>query len=65
MGLSGRAADAGSKTIEINGLWGLEFGNGESAGPKETLYFTAGPHTWHDESEEDVRGLFGTITVAG
>ena len=51
--------------IEINGLWGLEFGNGGSAGPKEALYFTAGPHTWHDESEENVRGLFGTITPAG
>jgi uncharacterized protein (TIGR03118 family) len=51
--------------IAINGLWGLEFGNGAAAGPKETLYFTAGPHTWHDESEEDVRGLFGTVTPTG
>ena len=50
--------------IEINGLWGLEFGNGASAGAKEALYFTAGPHTWHDETEDDVRGLFGTITPA-
>ena len=48
--------------LEISGLWGLDFGNGASAGPKETLYFTAGPHTWHDETEEGVRGLFGTIT---
>jgi uncharacterized protein (TIGR03118 family) len=53
------------RVIEVNGLWGLEFGNGGSAGPKETLYFTAGPHTWHGESEDDVRGLFGTITPAG
>ena len=51
--------------LKINGLWGLEFGNGASAGPKEALYFTAGPHTWHDETEEGVRGLFGTITPAG
>jgi uncharacterized protein (TIGR03118 family) len=51
--------------VEINGLWGLEFGNGASAGPKEALYFTAGPHTWHEETEENVRGLFGTITPAG
>jgi uncharacterized protein (TIGR03118 family) len=49
------------RIIEINGLWGLEFGNGASAGPKDSLYFTAGPHTWRGESEEDVRGLFGTI----
>jgi len=51
--------------LAINGLWGLEFGNGASAGPKETLYFTAGPHTWLGESEEDVRGLFGTVTPSG
>jgi len=50
------------RVIEINGLWGLEFGNGGSAGPKATLYFTAGPHIWFGETEEDVRGLFGTIT---
>jgi uncharacterized protein (TIGR03118 family) len=58
-----RAPDG--KHIEVNGLWGLEFGNGGSAGPKESLYFTAGPHTWVGESEDDVRGLFGTITPAG
>ena len=51
--------------LKINGLWGLEFGNGASAGPKEALYFTAGPHTWHAETEEGVRGLFGTVTPAG
>lgn len=53
------------KIIEINGIWGLEFGNGAAAGPKETLYFTAGPHTWHGESEDGVRGVFGTIAPAG
>ncbi len=53
------------KMIAISGLWGIEFGNGGSAGPKETLYFTAGPHSWHGESEENVRGLFGTITPVG
>jgi uncharacterized protein (TIGR03118 family) len=53
------------RIIEINGLWGLEFGNGASAGPKEALYFTAGPHTWLGESVESARGLFGTITPAG
>jgi hypothetical protein len=39
------------QVLEVNGLWGLEFGNGASAGPREALYFTAGPHTWHDETE--------------
>jgi uncharacterized protein (TIGR03118 family) len=50
--------------LEVNGLWGLEFGNGASAGSKDALYFTAGPHGWRDGSEEDVRGLFGSIVPA-
>jgi uncharacterized protein (TIGR03118 family) len=41
--------------LGIDGLWGLEFGNGGSAGPSNTLYFTAGPN---DEND----GLFGTLT---
>jgi uncharacterized protein (TIGR03118 family) len=45
-------------TLEINGLWGLHFGNGAAAGPTNTLLFTAGPN---DESH----GLFGTITLPG
>jgi uncharacterized protein (TIGR03118 family) len=53
------------RIIEIDGLWGLEFGNGGSAGPKEALYFTAGPHTWRGETVEAVRGLVGTITPVG
>jgi uncharacterized protein (TIGR03118 family) len=58
----GALRDPAGRHIEVNGLWGLEFGNGGSAGPKEALYFTAGPHTWVGESEDDVRGLFGSIT---
>jgi uncharacterized protein (TIGR03118 family) len=41
------------KTISIDGLWALEFGNGVIGTPK-TLLFTAGPN---DESH----GLFGDI----
>jgi uncharacterized protein (TIGR03118 family) len=45
--------------LKIDGLWALQFGNGNSAGPAQTLFFTAGPH-----NEKD--GLFGTLTpVAG
>ncbi|TMJ97994.1 MAG: TIGR03118 family protein, partial [Actinobacteria bacterium] len=29
--------------VAIDGLWALEFGNGDAAGPKNTLFFTAGP----------------------
>jgi len=41
--------------VQINGLWGLTFGNGGSGGPTSTLYFTAG---YFDENH----GIFGMIT---
>ncbi len=41
--------------LTIDGLWGLNFGNGGTAGPLNTLYFTAGPNGEND-------GLFGTLT---
>ncbi len=47
---------AGGPPIRIDGLWSLSFGNGANAGPKNVLFFTAGPF---DESH----GLFGTITA--
>ena len=28
--------------VQIDGLWGLAFGNGNGGGPTSTLYFTAG-----------------------
>jgi uncharacterized protein (TIGR03118 family) len=42
--------------IEIDGLWGLSFGNGGSAGPKNQLFFTAGP-------DDEAHGLFGRFDV--
>jgi uncharacterized protein (TIGR03118 family) len=44
--------------IAIDGLWALEFGNGNLAnnGPTDTLFFTAGP-------DDESNGLFGTITA--
>jgi uncharacterized protein (TIGR03118 family) len=44
----------GRNPIAIDGLWGLEFGNGATAGDANTLFFTAGP------SSED-HGLFGML----
>jgi len=41
--------------LEIEGLWALRFGNGASAGPLNTLFFTAG-------IDGEQHGLFGTIT---
>src|SRR3989454_1993640 len=43
--------------ISINGLWGLAFGNGQTAGPTNSLFFTAGIN---DEAD----GLFGMIQSA-
>jgi uncharacterized protein (TIGR03118 family) len=46
------------KVIKIDGLWALEFGNGGAAGPKTSLFFTAGP-------DDESHGLFGSIEAAG
>ncbi|MGW4350814.1 TIGR03118 family protein [Nocardia sp. NPDC004582] len=48
--------DADGKPAEIDGLWGLMFGNGESLGDADALYFTAGPN-----SEKE--GLFGSLRL--
>jgi uncharacterized protein (TIGR03118 family) len=42
--------------IVIDGLWGIAFGNGAGAGPKDTLFFAAGP-------DDETHGLFGSIRV--
>jgi uncharacterized protein (TIGR03118 family) len=44
------------RLIEIDGLWGIGFGNGASAGPTNTLFFAAGP-------DDETHGLFGSITA--
>ncbi len=47
---------AHEKSIVIDGLWGLAFGNGGSAGVPGDLYFTAGP-------QSESQGLFGSLTA--
>lgn len=49
--------DKAGKALAIAGLWGLQFGNGESLGDSDALYFAAGP-----EDEKD--GLFGSLRYA-
>jgi len=44
------------KPININGLWGLGFGNDGPAGPSNTLFFAAGLN-------DEANGLFGTLTA--
>jgi uncharacterized protein (TIGR03118 family) len=43
--------------ISINGLWGIAFGNGATAGPTNALFFTAGIN-------DEANGLFGKIQSA-
>jgi uncharacterized protein (TIGR03118 family) len=44
------------RRIAIDGLWGLQFGNGTNNAPTTSLYFTAGP-------DGESHGLFGTVTA--
>jgi len=49
-----RGAD--HRSIKIEGLWAIAFGNGANAGPRNTLYFAAG-------IDDEAHGLFGTLTA--
>jgi len=53
----GQLRDADNKVIAIDGLWGLQFGNGVLNQPTTTLFFAAGPN-----GETD--GLYGMITAS-
>ena len=52
----GQIRTANGAPIAIDGLWGIAFGNGASAGPTNDLYFAAGP-------TGQTHGLFGFIGV--
>jgi uncharacterized protein (TIGR03118 family) len=53
---AGGLRDASGQQIVTEGLWGIGFRNGVTAGPTNTLYFAAAPN---DEND----GLFGSITA--
>jgi uncharacterized protein (TIGR03118 family) len=55
-GARGHMLRPNGRTLEIDGLWGLHFGNDAAAGPSTTLLFTAGP-------DDESHGLFGSLTV--
>jgi uncharacterized protein (TIGR03118 family) len=46
--------DADGNKVVIDGLWGLQFGNGASLGEAGHMYFAAGP-------EKETQGLFGKL----
>jgi uncharacterized protein (TIGR03118 family) len=47
--------DLANLQLRVDGVWGLNFGNGSGSGPKTTLYFTAGPY-------RENHGILGSIT---
>ena len=49
--------NAKDKPIIIDKIWGILFGNGESLGDKNALYFAAGP-------KDETDGVFGSLRVA-
>src|SRR5205823_1893264 len=52
----GRLTSSPGHPVAIDGLWGLSFGNGATAGGANALYFAAGP-------DDEAHGLFGRITA--
>lgn len=54
----GNVLNPDGTTLNIDGLWALQFGNGGASGPGNTLFFTAGP-------DHETNGLFGTLTPVG
>lgn len=49
--------DKDGKPVVIDKVWGILFGNGNSLGDADALYFTAGP-------EDETDGLFGSLRLA-
>ncbi len=56
----GTLTDSTGKPIALEGLWGLQFGNGGSGGGAKALYFTAGIS---GGVHKEAHGLFGAITT--
>ena len=50
--------DQNGNKLAIPGLWGLLFGNGQSLGDSNALYFGAGP-------EDETAGIFGSLRYTG
>jgi uncharacterized protein (TIGR03118 family) len=60
----GKLKNANSRPIAIKHLWGLAFGNGGAAGPRNTLYFTAGLTSHLAPGDNPFHGLFGSLQIA-
>jgi uncharacterized protein (TIGR03118 family) len=53
----GQLRKANGHRVQIEGLWGLAFGNGIQHQPTSTLFFAAGPN-------DEVNGVYGRIDTA-
>jgi len=53
----GQLRGTNNMPVTIDGLWAIEFGNGNRSGPTNSLFFTAGP-------DDESHGLFGKIEAA-
>ena len=56
----GTLSDATGKPLALEGLWGMQFGNGRNGGDAKTLYFAAGIS---GGAKKEAHGLFGSITT--
>ncbi|HKB05120.1 MAG TPA: TIGR03118 family protein [Gemmataceae bacterium] len=54
--LLGTLSSSPGHPVVIDGLWGLSFGNGNTAGDANALYYAAGP-------DDETHGLYGKITA--
>jgi uncharacterized protein (TIGR03118 family) len=54
----GALRGADHKSLKIDGLWGIAFGNGLAHQPVNTLFFAAGP-------DDEAHGLYGRIDSTG
>ena len=59
----GALAEPDGEPLVVNGVWGIAFGNGAAAGPKDELFFASGPHLWRGPTELAKHGLFGSISA--
>jgi uncharacterized protein (TIGR03118 family) len=53
----GQLSNANGMPLKVDGLWGMQFGNGFNGQGKDSLYFAAGPYGENG-------GLYGSISVA-
>jgi uncharacterized protein (TIGR03118 family) len=60
----GALKNASGQPIAITHLWGLAFGNGGAAGPRNTLYFTAGLTSHLAPGDNPFHGVFGSLQIA-